>query len=557
MQPDKTSLAYKLFELKLGYAKGLIEKRKKLLKTWGKLDKNSFQAEDLADIRAVVHELKGSGKTFGFNLISVLGAQLESVIDLYVPDNTPADMHTAAKTGVEALEKAMSAVALCNFEYDGPMESNKPAPKKLVSEKAAVKPTGKSIVRKHILVVDDAQFVRMKLAMTLKAAGFETTEASSGQDALKAVSQSKPDLILLDVNMPGMSGYEIAQKISSEPSHAEIPIVMLTAEHTSEAVQKAIHAGASGFIVKPFETSYVIGYIKEQLTEVAKGLSPAGGENNQGSDNETNTGSPKVRVLVVEDSPSLRIKLGLMLQESGFKVLEASDGLEAVERARMFKPHVVLMDIQMPNMNGYQATATIRKEAKLTDTKIIMLTGNSATDEVKKAISLGANDYIVKPFDIDHVVEKVFEHAGVERINIQNDLGEPHNGRAQRVLIVENDGEVAYSLKRSFQGAGYEVSVAKDGAIASVRVRYFKPDIIVMETQLPEMNGFEVTRQIRQIKDFAKTPIVLITPKGTKKDIEDIYVAGGTAHLVKPLKVKGVRYCVKRLLSGSAVKKAA
>jgi two-component system chemotaxis response regulator CheY len=118
---------------------------------------------------------------------------------------------------------------------------------------------------KTILVVDDSGTVRQQVAMALKQAGFETTEAADGREGLAVIETNRNiDMVFCDVSMPDMSGLEMVEQVKSKPEHKALPIIMLTTEGQPSMIKRAKEAGAAGWIVKPFNES--------QLVQTAKHL---------------------------------------------------------------------------------------------------------------------------------------------------------------------------------------------------------------------------------------------------------------------------------------------
>ncbi len=126
------------------------------------------------------------------------------------------------------------------------------------------------------------------------------------------------------------------------------------------------------------------------------------------------------RILIVDDSPEVRVALTATLEDAGHTVTEASDGREAVERAALIQPDAILLDINMPGMDGITALRGLRSEALTRDVPVVMLTAVADMDHVQLAIAAGAHDYILKPWDADTVIERLWNAMEARRFRAGN-----------------------------------------------------------------------------------------------------------------------------------------
>lgn len=118
---------------------------------------------------------------------------------------------------------------------------------------------------KKILIVDDEPNIVISLEFLMRREGFEVTVARDGEEALSAIAQEKPDLVLLDVMMPKLNGFEVCEKVKATPEHAGVSIIMLTAKGREAEVSKGLSLGADGYITKPFSTRDLVEQVKNLL----------------------------------------------------------------------------------------------------------------------------------------------------------------------------------------------------------------------------------------------------------------------------------------------------
>ena len=267
-----------------------------------------------------------------------------------------------------------------------------------VEEKKYIVPDKMSGLR--VLICDDNPTARLLLKDMCFSFSFETTEVASGQEALseleKAESDSPYELVLMDWKMPGMDGIETTRRIKENPKLSRIPeVLMVTAYGREEIKLLAENAGIDGFLIKPVSPSLLYDTIieifgeeisltdrvPEQLLETTEALKPIKGAS----------------ILLVEDNAINQQVATELLEQAGFVVTVANNGKQSVQAVKISKFDLVLMDIQMPEMDGYEATRIIRKESRFDSLPIIALTAHAMDGESEKCLNSGMNDYLSKP----------------------------------------------------------------------------------------------------------------------------------------------------------------
>lgn len=260
---------------------------------------------------------------------------------------------------------------------------------------------------KWVLVVDDNAISRQILTESLTSMSFNARAVESGKAALaelervKAEPDANPyDLILMDWKMPGMNGIETSKIIKSDECIAEAPTIIMVTAHGREEVRKqADDVGLDGFMLKPFNESIlfdtIMGAFGHHKNEVAEKAAISNEEH------ETAALLRGGRVLLVEDNDINQQVALELLEGNGLLVSIAENGREAVN-ALMAQPEgfdLVLMDIQMPVMDGYEATAEIRKDDRFKELPILAMTAHAMAGEAEKSISKGMNAHLTKPID--------------------------------------------------------------------------------------------------------------------------------------------------------------
>ncbi|PCI25873.1 MAG: hypothetical protein COB67_10560 [SAR324 cluster bacterium] len=253
----------------------------------------------------------------------------------------------------------------------------------------------------RLLIVDDSMLIRKLIVREVQEGDFETIEAEDGRDALAKIELFRPDLITLDVDMPGMSGFEVCSRIRcGDPEYfkdgskiAKTPIVFVTSNDSIEMRHSGFESGGTEFITKPFVRGEVNGVIRRILN---KGVELKG-----------------LTALVVDDSKTARLMVSFPLRQKGVQILEANHGEEALkilEEDKKNQINLVLTDYNMPVMDGVELCEKIRNNLGRKELPIIFLTGLSDRDSIIRLFKVGASDYLTKPFIQEELTARVSVH---------------------------------------------------------------------------------------------------------------------------------------------------
>ena len=257
-----------------------------------------------------------------------------------------------------------------------------------------------------VLVVDDNDTSREILEEMLSSMSFEVTLAAGGQEGLAELEKADPDhpfdLVLMGWKMPGMDGLTASEKIKNHTGLTKKPkIIMVTAYGREEIMNRADQIGLDGFLIKPVNPSILL-----DATMAAFGKeAPSAGRHRWGPGAEPE-GVAHIRgaqVLLVEDNEINQQVAQEILAGAGLNVTTVGDGKQAVDAVQAGNYHAVLMDIQMPVMDGYIASGEIRKDKRFDDLPIIAMTANAMAGDREKALEAGMNDHVAKPIDVEQL----------------------------------------------------------------------------------------------------------------------------------------------------------
>jgi two-component system, sensor histidine kinase and response regulator len=258
-----------------------------------------------------------------------------------------------------------------------------------------------------VLVVDDNATNRKILVENFKRWGMDAVAASSGAQALQIAREADRDgrpfkLILVDFQMPGMDGLELVRRMLSQSSPAPPPIMMLSSVGWQVSSDQCEDLGISVYLAKPVTTSTLFdAMVKVLSTDGAASAAPARTASHPSGEG--------LKVLVVEDDATNRVLATNILKRNGYAIAIAKDGVEAVAMCSGESFDLILMDVQMPNMNGLEATASIRKLEETSDrhTPILALTAHALEGDRGRCIDAGMDDYLSKPIHARDLLAKI------------------------------------------------------------------------------------------------------------------------------------------------------
>jgi len=294
-----------------------------------------------------------------------------------------------------------------------------------------------------VLVVDNNAAAREILQKILESSSFEVSVASSGQegiDKLEKAAQDQPyELVLMDWKMTGMDGIEASKLIKSSNKLTKIPtIIMLTAYSIEEVIHQAKGVGLDGYLTKPINPSHLLDSIMEVFGKKVEKRVRRGADYQ--IDTEALNAIQGAKILLVDDNEINQEIGNEILEQAGCYVTIANDGKEAVEKVAQSEFDCVLMDIQMPVMDGYTATRTIRKDAQFSDLPIIAMTANAMEEDRKQAAESGMNDHVAKPIDVKQLFDVLVKWINIPKERRPEKIADNTNVLTGSIIIPELDG---------------------------------------------------------------------------------------------------------------------
>ncbi|CAM2010772.1 diguanylate cyclase [Acanthopleuribacter pedis] len=249
-----------------------------------------------------------------------------------------------------------------------------------------------------ILAIDDSRTARKVLFRELNSAGYHLFFISDGTSAHKVAAVLNPSVVVTDLLMPGMDGYELCSQLAASSDTAHIPVVVITSLDSNELLREGFTAGIKEFFQKPWPNQQLVRFIDRLIVEMKYRRS------------ET--------ALVLEDSPTIRRLVAHYLNKLGFSVVEFSLGVELVKYLQGEHSVVDLMvlDWELPDWDGLDLVSTIRTKKEFAFTPILMLTGRNKESDIASALRAGADDYVTKPFKFEELAARIQAQMRIKRL---------------------------------------------------------------------------------------------------------------------------------------------
>ncbi|WP_320169812.1 response regulator [Maridesulfovibrio sp.] len=236
----------------------------------------------------------------------------------------------------------------------------------------------------QVLIVDDSKTIRSVICSQLKRHSIDVTEAVDGLEGLALTRENHYDLVITDITMPGINGYQLCSEIKNNPDTQSTPVIILSSNEKNEHIEKGFEVGAAAYVTKNNARQELIPYIQEIL-------------------NRSKILRDRL-VLVVDDSKYILKIVDAGLSAAGFKVVTASNGAEAFEIVSQVAPDLILSDICMPVMDGIEFCEKVQNHPDLSHIPFVIMSSGSDRRTMRELLHKGAAAFLVKPFNIDQLV---------------------------------------------------------------------------------------------------------------------------------------------------------
>jgi CheY-like chemotaxis protein/signal transduction histidine kinase/CHASE3 domain sensor protein len=371
-----------------------------------------------------------------------------------------------------------------------------------------------------LIVEDDLVFAKL-LMERVRERGFAAVVATDGNSGIALAEELIPSAILLDVMLPVLDGWGIMQKLTDNPHTRHIPVQFITC---LKERQKALAMGAIGLVTKPVTN--------EQLDAVFSAI-------------EETVSRTLRKLLIVEDDQAHASALVVLLEQRAVAITVAQTGEQAIRLLSSEPFDCIVLDLGLADMSGFDLLEHIHNLEESRRIPVIIHTGQELTREDTQRLERYAESIIIKGAKSPerllnevtlflHVMESELPEDKQRMIRTTLDTEKLLVGK--KVLLVDDDMRNIFSLSSVLGEKGMLVVEAENGKVALTRLEEH-PDvnIVLMDVMMPEMDGYEATRRIREDPRFARLPVIALTAKAMKGDREACLKAGASDYITKPV----------------------
>jgi PAS domain S-box-containing protein len=349
-----------------------------------------------------------------------------------------------------------------------------------------------------LLVASHLTSWREEILQGLQQEGFRVETAGSGADAIQKARDLRPDLVLLDLELLGRSGWETLHELKTSPDTRAIPVIIASA---SDESKMGAALGAAGSLTKPFNGAALI-------QAVRRVLQPEG----------------VLRVLIVDDDLETRELLADTLINGGHTPLTARYAAEALRILATSQVDAVVLDLLLPGRSGFEVLSEIRADPKLRRLPVLVVTVKDLSEHERA--ELAAQD------------ARVFAKGAGWRQELLEQLRRlRHAGQGKRVLVADDNPAGRELVRESLMDHVSSIIEAADGREALDKIRETRPDLVLLDIQMPEMDGYAVLREIRSDPALQSLRVVALTAFAMQGDRERALDAGFDDYLTKPVTV--------------------
>ena len=375
--------------------------------------------------------------------------------------------------------------------------------------------------RAILVIEDDPNFAKV-LMNQCHEHGFKCLLSRTGEDGLNLAERFRPAAVILDIHLPGISGWQVLDALKQNVGVRHIPVHIISVE---EITVDAFKKGAMGFISKPVTQQDV----------------------DQAFESIENVLQKKVKdLLLVEDDEVQQRVIAQTIGNSDVKVTGVRSGREALDALRTRKFECMVLDLGLPDMSGFQLLSELDKDKDAVIPPTIVYTGKELTREEEADLQRYAESIIVKGVKsqerlLDETalfLHRVIDDLPEKKQQIISDLYNKDDLFAgKKVLLVDDDMRNVFVLSKILKEKGLDVLKAENGKAALELLEKEHVDAILMDIMMPVMDGYEAIEKIRADERYRGIPIIAQTAKAMREDREKVMAAGANDYIEKPLNI--------------------
>ena len=387
----------------------------------------------------------------------------------------------------------------------------------------------------YLLIVEDDPVFAEVTGDVIHSQGLKYIAATDGKSALALARERKPSGVILDVRLPGTDGFEVMKSLRSDPETSDVPVHFVSA---LEAGEQGMALGAVGYLTKPAS--------RNDIVRAVQSLAPK-------------TPHRPCRVLIVEDDAAISESLAKRLSGDDLEVVRVTSAGAALEAIEQHEIGCIVLDLSLPDMDGLDLVRKLHERQGRRPPPVIVYTGRPLSKAETQRLEAYSEAIVLKDGpSTERVLDEVRLFArrlkaglpATRRAPVQQPT--PLRLEGKTLLVVDDDMRTIYALSAILRSKGADVLMADTGKVA-LDMLDGNPDvdIVLMDIMMPEMDGYEAIRRIREDERFRTLPIIALTAKAMKGDREKCLESGANDYLSKPIDPEALTTLLQARLTGA------